>query len=26
VRIDIYAVGVDEEGRVAGIKTRAVET
>jgi hypothetical protein len=26
VRIDIYAVGIDEEGRVAGIKTRAVET
>jgi hypothetical protein len=26
VQIDIYAVGTDKEGRVAGIKTRAVET
>jgi len=26
VRIDIFIVGIDREGRLAGIKTRAVET
>ncbi|HTK37099.1 MAG TPA: nuclease A inhibitor family protein [Pyrinomonadaceae bacterium] len=26
IRIDIYVVGVDREGRLVGIKTRAVET
>lgn len=26
IQIDIYVVGIDEDGRVAGIKTKAVET